>query len=135
MGAPTASPTPASCDANGSLLADGTRTFAYDPLGRLSSASAAALSATDGLDGDGNRISATVNGLSTTFDLDLRGLPSVLAEGGRTYLPGMPSLGRAESGTWSSSLTGRQGSVLQSVPDSGAGGARYPAAEEHRYGS
>jgi hypothetical protein len=50
------------------------------------------LAATYTPDGDGNRVGQTVNGATSTFDLDLSGaLPSVLADGVRRYLPGDPA--------------------------------------------
>jgi hypothetical protein len=70
-------------------------------------------------------VGATVNGTPTTFDLDLRGLPSVLMESGRKYLPGMPGAGYDESGTWWNALTNAQGSIHQFVSQAGAGSAIY----------
>ncbi|MBA2488156.1 MAG: RHS repeat protein [Chloroflexi bacterium] len=58
--------------------------------------------------------------MSTTFDLDLRaGLPTMLAAGGRTYLPGMASLGFADGTAWTSALTDVQGSVLRHIDSAG----------------
>jgi RHS repeat-associated protein len=109
-------------DANGALLSDGTRSFTYDALGRLTGVSGPSLSASYTLDGSGNRLSETIDSATTSFDLDLRGLPSVLVAGHKSFLPGMPSLGHASSGAWLSSLTDAQGSVLQTIDSSGVTG-------------
>jgi RHS repeat-associated protein len=106
-------------DDNGSLTSDGTRTFTYDALDRLTGVSTPATTETFALDGDGNRLSETVNGSTTPFDLDLRGTPTVLGDGSRLYLPGLPGLGYDESGTWQSTLTDVHGSVLGSVSTTG----------------
>lgn len=71
------------------------------------------------LDGAGNRLAETVNGQTTTFGLDLRGLATVLAAGGRKYLDGAPNFGYDENGNWTSSLTDQAGSVLRSVAPDG----------------
>jgi RHS repeat-associated protein len=106
-------------DDNGALLSDGTRSFSYDALGRVTGVSGPGLSASYTLDGEGNRISETVNSVTTDFDLDLRGLPTALVAGDKSYLPGTPSLGHAQGGDWLSSLTDAQGSVLQTIDEQG----------------
>ena len=112
-------------DANGATTSDGVNTYAHDALGRLTSVSGPGISAAYTLDGDGNRVAATVNGTTTSFDLDVRGLPTVLAESGRLYLPGQPEAGYSENGVWWNSLTTAQGSVLQRVSESGTTSATY----------
>jgi RHS repeat-associated protein len=119
-------------DANGNLLSDGTRSFTYDALGRLTGVTGPSLSASYTLDGDGNRTSETIDGVSTDFDLDLRGLPTVLVAGDKSYLPGMPNLGYAQSGSWLSSLTDAQGSVLQTID---AQGVTSPLTRYDPYGN
>ena len=106
-------------------------------VGRLTAVSGPNQNATYTLDGAGNRVAATVNGSPTTFDLDPRGLPTVLMEGGRKYLPGMPEAGYDEGGTWWNALTSQQGSVHQFVSQAGAGSDiyRYDAYGSARPGS
>jgi len=114
-------------DDSGRLLSDGIRTFSYDALGRLTAVSASGLSASYAYDGDGNRVSQTLNGTTTAFDLDLVGAPSVLVAGTDAYLPGAPDLGAQSAGSWSSSLADAQGSVLEMIGSSGtvSGSVRY----------
>jgi RHS repeat-associated protein len=109
-----------SYDDNGALLTDGTRTFTYDALGRLTGVSASGLSASYELDGDGNRVSQTVDSVTTDFDLDLRGLPTVLVAGDLAYLPGMPSLGYLDGADWFGALADTQGSILRHIDDTGS---------------
>jgi RHS repeat-associated protein len=106
-------------DANGSLTSDGTHTYTYDALKRLTGVSGGGSNETYTLDGAGNRLAEAVNGQTTTFDLDLRGLATVLAAGGRKYLDGAPNFGYDENGNWTSSLTDQAGSVLRSVAPDG----------------
>lgn len=107
-------------DANGALVDDAAgRTFSYDPLGRLIGVSEAGLTLSYSLDGEGNRWAETVNGVTTGFDLDLRGLSWVLAAGSRRYLPGDPGAGYEAGGVWYTGLTDRLGSVLGSVAPDG----------------
>lgn len=124
-------------DANGALLTDGTRSFTYDVLGRLTGVTGPSLSANYILDGEGNRLSETVNNVNTEFDLDLRGLPTVLVAGDKSYLPGMPSLGYAQGGDWLSSLSDAQGTVLQTIDSAGVTSAlvRFDPFGEIRAGS
>ena len=108
-----------SYDDNGALLTDGTRTFTYDALGRLTGVSGGGHTAAYVLDGDGNRTGQTVDSVTTDLDLDLRGMPTVLADGARAYLPGMSSLGYSDGSDWTSALTDAQGSVLRHIDDTG----------------
>ena len=57
-------------DANGNLLFDGTNTLGYDAENRLTSASAAGMTASYAFDGRGRRKSKTVNGTTTVFVTD-----------------------------------------------------------------
>lgn len=124
-------------DDNGALLTDGTRTFTYDALGRLVGVTGPSLSASYTLDGDGNRWSETVNSVTTNFDLDLRGLPTVLVAEGNSYLPGMPSLGYETTSGWLNTMADAQGSLLQTIDSSGTTSAlmRYDPYGNARPGS
>jgi RHS repeat-associated protein len=110
-------------DDNGAMTSDGSygnRTFAYDALGRLTAVSGIGLSASYTYDGNGNRVGQTVNGTTTTFDLDLgAGLPTVLSDGTHKYLPGAPNLGFEQGGTWYSALRDLLGSPVQTVSQAG----------------
>jgi RHS repeat-associated protein len=87
-------------------------------LGRLTSVSGPAVTAAYTYDGDGNRVAATVNGQASSFDLDLAaGLPTLLSDGTRRYLPGDPSAGYEADGTWHTALVDALGSPLGFVSD------------------
>lgn len=106
-------------DDNGALLDDGATTYTYDALGRLTAVDDGTTPVSYTLDGDGSRLSETVVAQTTTFDLDVRGLATVLGADGRHYLPGVPELGFEEAGQWWNGLTNDQGSVLQLVDTAG----------------
>ena len=108
-------------DDNGNLTADPTRTYAYDALGRLTSATVAGTTTGYTLDGLGNRLAETTGGTTTSFVLDLTAPnPTVLAAGTRTYLPGAPGAGYEQGGTWWTSLADQTGSPLTSVSETGS---------------
>jgi RHS repeat-associated protein len=67
-------------DADGNLLNDGTNTYAYDVLGRLTSMTGPGGTTLYTYDALGNRSSGTTNGQTTLFLNDPTGLPSVVAE-------------------------------------------------------
>jgi RHS repeat-associated protein len=111
-------------DDNGNMLTDGSygnRTFTYDALGRLTGVTGIGTTATYTLDGAGNRLAETVNGVTTSFDLDLSvASPTILSDGTRTYLPGAPNAGYQQGGVWWSAITDQVGSPLQYVSQTGA---------------
>ena len=73
------------------------------------------------LDGAGLRRAETINGLATSFDLDLAAAnPTILADGTRTYLPGDPAAGYEPAGTWWYGLTTAQGTPISAVSTAGA---------------
>jgi RHS repeat-associated protein len=76
-------------DNNGNLLSDGVNTYTYDHANRLASASGGGYNASYGYSGTGDRLRQTVNGVTTSYTLDLNtGLTQVLADGANTYLYG-----------------------------------------------
>ncbi|NJO81967.1 MAG: RHS repeat-associated core domain-containing protein [Blastochloris sp.] len=89
-------------DANGNLRDDGERSYSYDALDRLIAVTQGSSSTTFGYNGQGDRIQQTVDGLATTFALDLAStLPQVLTQqtaGATTYL--LPGVGQQVNGAW-----------------------------------
>jgi RHS repeat-associated protein len=101
-------------------------------LGRLTSVSGPGVTAAYTYDGDGNRVAATVNGQASSFDLDLAaGLPTLLSDGTRRYLPGDPSAGYEEGGAWHTALADALGSPLGFV----AGGTPSALTRYDPYGN
>jgi YD repeat-containing protein len=71
----------------GNLTGDGTTTYGYDALGRLTGTSASGQARNYAYNGDGTLVSASANGTSTAYTQDLAsGLSQVLAaaSGGAT---------------------------------------------------
>jgi YD repeat-containing protein len=60
-------------DAAGNLVSDGTTSYSFDALGRLSGTSATGQTRSYGYNGDGALTSATVNGTSTSYTQDQAG--------------------------------------------------------------
>ncbi|MCC6191225.1 MAG: hypothetical protein IT318_19560 [Anaerolineales bacterium] len=107
-------------DANGNLLADGTFTYTYDAANRL-------IAATNGLtvteftyNGLSDRVGQIVNGLPTTYTLDLAaGLTQVLADGSFTYLYGNGRIAQYDGANYEYFLPDALGSVRQLADESG----------------
>jgi RHS repeat-associated protein len=93
---------PVQYDANGNLLSDGERSYSYDALDRLIAVTQGSTTTTFGYNGQGDRIQQTVDGLATTFTLDLASaLPQVLTQqtgSATTYL--LPGVGQQVNGGW-----------------------------------
>jgi YD repeat-containing protein len=93
-------------DANGNLLDDGVRSFAYDVANRLTAVTSGTLTTTFQYDGLGNRVAQTVDGTTTTYVLDVAGgLPEVIVattDGTSTYYVQVQGqiLGQQGSGVW-----------------------------------
>jgi hypothetical protein len=106
-------------DNNGNLLSDGTNTYGYNYANRL-------VSLTDGVDsynylynGLGDRVQQTVNGVTTSYVLDLNtGLTQVLSDGTDTYLYGLTRIGEEDT-AWDYYLGDALGSVRQLTDGSG----------------
>ena len=77
-------------DANGNLLSDGTNTYTYDHANRLVGLTQGSDVYSYAYNGQGDRYQQTLNGVTTTYQLDLAGgLTQVLAGGDTTYLYGV----------------------------------------------
>ena len=97
----TAGATSFTWDANGRMTGKGSATYAYDPLDRLTQVVDGATTVQFAYNGDGVRLSKTVNGATTAYVQDVQApLPVVLAEttGGQTsrYIYGNDLLERAD---------------------------------------
>jgi RHS repeat-associated protein len=106
-------------DANGNLLSDGVNTYSYTN-NKLSSITGNNLNAAIQYNGLGNRVSQTVNGVTTNYVLDQAGgLTQVLADGTNTYLYGNGRIGEKQPGGFMLHLSDALGSVRQLVDSSG----------------
>jgi len=106
-----------SWDANGNLISDGQRTFAYDHAKRLASIVDGASTYGFKYNGLGDRVELSVDGLVTTYTLDIEAdLTQVLQDGTSSYLyptTGLPRIGGEGAGGWSYELGDALGSVRQ----------------------
>jgi RHS repeat-associated protein len=105
------------------LLDDGANTYTYDSANRLISVNNTQSStlSTYGYDGLGNRVSQTVNGVTTSYALDLNaGLTQVLSDGANTYLYGNGRIGELQPGGFAYHLGDALGSVRQLTDASGS---------------
>ncbi len=76
-------------DDNGNLLSDGVNTYDYDSANRLKSVSGQSTVSSYHYSGLGDRLSQTVNGVTTNYTLDLNtGLTQVLDDGANAYIYG-----------------------------------------------
>ncbi len=93
---------PTTLDANGNLLNDGNRSYAYDDLDRLIQVTQGITSTQYGYTGDGDRLWQKTDGVTTTFTLDLNGaLAQVLAQSqgsALTTVNFLPGIGQQQSG-------------------------------------
>lgn len=106
-------------DANGNVTATGSKAFSYDSENHLVSMTASGTSATIIYDGDGNRVSKTVNGVTTRYlvdDLNPTGYSQVVDElvGGavsRQYTYGLQRIDENQpiSNVWTASFYGYDG--------------------------
>jgi RHS repeat-associated protein len=103
-------------DNNGNLLSDGNKTYRYDELNHLVGVTGGGDTYSYAYDGQGNRVSQTVNGVSTNYVLDLStGLPQVLADNTHTYLYGLGLEGQDEGGDFDYFGKDGLGSVRQVI--------------------
>jgi RHS repeat-associated protein len=102
-------------DDNGNLLSDGVYTYGYDHANRLVSVTSNQSSVTSyQYNGQGDRLSQTVDGVTTNYTLDLNsGLTQVLADGTNTYLYGRSRLAEYSAAGTAYDLADALGSVRQ----------------------
>jgi RHS repeat-associated protein len=120
-------------DANGNVLSTGGMTYTYDSENHMTSATGNGKVVTMVYDAFGNRVSKTVNNVTTQYlvedDVNPTGLPQVLEEvengaAVRTYTYGLQRISESQmvSGTWTTSFYGYDGagSVRQLTNSAGA---------------
>jgi RHS repeat-associated protein len=106
-------------DPNGNTLKSGGKTFTYDFANRLKSMTAGSVSVTIQYDADGNRVTKTVNGVTTRYlvdDLNPTGYAQVVEEvtgttAGRTYTYGLQRISQNQqiANTWTPAFYGYDG--------------------------
>ncbi len=107
-------------DDNGNLLNDGTSTYTYDAANRLTSVTQGTSLSSYSYNGLGDRLSQTVDSVTTSYVLDLNaGLTQVLADGTNTYLYGNGRIGELQPGGFAYHLGDALGSVRQLTDASG----------------
>jgi RHS repeat-associated protein len=114
-----------SYDAYGNLTGDGIKTYAYDAENRLISVSDGASNTNYNYNGDGDRISQTVDGVTTSYVIDIATpLTMVLAETTGTetiyYLHGLDLVGQNDGTTTEYFGYDGLGSVRQTLGSSGS---------------
>jgi RHS repeat-associated protein len=111
---------PYTYDNNGNLLSDGTNTYAYDSANRLISAVGPSGVIAYHYDGLGNRLQQNVNGVVTTYTMDLASsLTDVLDDGTTTYTYGIDRISQTTGADTEYFLGDALGSVRQLADASG----------------
>lgn len=106
-------------DDNGNLLSDGVNTYVYDSANRLVSVSGQSTVTSYTYNGLGDRLSQTVNGMTTNYTLDLNiGLTQVLSDGTTDYLYGNGRIAQVSTAT-EYFLADALGSVRQMTDQAG----------------
>ena len=107
-------------DDNGNLLSDGVYTYTYSFANRLKTVSGPGLTASYEYNGLGDRVSQTVNSVTTDFVLDLAGgLTQVLDDGINSYLYGNERIAEYDENVAEYYLADALGSVRQMVNEDG----------------
>ncbi|MFV2045197.1 MAG: RHS repeat domain-containing protein, partial [Anaerolineales bacterium] len=107
---------PYAWDAKGNLLDDGASTNTYDHANRLTAVAQGADNYGYWYNGLGDRLQQTVNGMPTTYSLDInRDLTQVLSDQTNAYLYGAWRIGEEQTGGWQYHLGDALGSVRQLV--------------------
>ena len=87
-------------DDNGNLLNDGVNAYTYDSANRLKSVSNQSTVTSYQYNGLGDRLRETVNGVTTTFTMDLNtGLTQALSDGTNSYIYGNGRIAQVNTGT------------------------------------
>jgi len=108
-------------DNNGNLLSDGASTYTYDKANRMKTVVQGSTTYGNVYNGQGDRLRQTVNGVPTTYVLDLNaGLTQVLSDGSNTYLYGASRIAEKQTGGWRYYAGDALGSVRQLVDNTGA---------------
>ena len=109
--------------ANGNLLTDGLRTYAYDHAHRLTSIVQGLDTYAFAYNGLGDRLRQTVNGVASIYTLDLEtGLTQVLADGSNAYVYGLGRIAQQGLGGRQYFLGDALNSARQLVNDAGQTG-------------
>ena len=107
-------------DDNGNLLSDGVYTYTYTFANRLKTVSGPGLTASYEYNGLGDRVSQTVNSVTTDFALDLAGgLTQVLEDGTSAYLYGNERIAEYDENGTEYYLPDALGSVRQLADEDG----------------
>lgn len=121
-------------DNNGNLIQDDTRIYGYDHANRLTLVLMEGDTYNFAYNGLGDRLRQTVNGMPTSYWLDINsGLTQVLEDEANTYLYGMGRIGEEQPSGWQFYLGDALGSVRQLVDVSngvGAGMAYEPFGDD-----
>ena len=110
---------PYTWDNNGNLLNDGVNVYAYDSANRLIAFSGPQGAVSYAYNGLGDRLQETVDGITTTFAMDLNtGLTQALSDGTNTYLYGLERIAQVNADT-EFFLGDALGSVRQMADEAG----------------
>jgi RHS repeat-associated protein len=108
-------------DDNGNLLGDGTSTYGYDSQNRLTTLTQSGHTYAFTHNGNGDRLTQSVDGVVTRYTLDLEaGLTQVLSDGSFAYLYGNGRIAQMSNSEADYFLGDALGSVRQLVDVSGA---------------
>jgi RHS repeat-associated protein len=108
-------------DNNGNLLNDGVNTYTYDSANRLKTISNQTTTISYAYNGLGDRLQETVNGMTTTFAMDLNaGLTQALSDGTHDYIYGNGRIAQVNGADTEYFLTDALGSVRQLTDSAGA---------------
>jgi RHS repeat-associated protein len=108
-------------DNNGNLRNDGVNTYTYDSANRLKTVSNQTTTISYAYNGLGDRLQETVNGVTTTFVMDLAsGLTQALSDGAQDYIYGNGRIAQVNGTDTEYFLSDALGSVRQLTDSTGA---------------
>ena len=111
---------------NGNLLSDGVRTYTYDHANRLTQVVSGTLTTQHAYNGDGVRISKTIDGLATQYLVDLvASLPVVISDTEAIYVYGVDIIAQQQAQRYYYVHDGL-GSARQLTDESGEIAETYP---------